>query len=192
MRTPSRASLALAMGVFAAGGLTAVATTTADAAPAHPQTPSRTVHSISFTVPGTGVRMTSDLDDDGNVVATSAGDDEGDEVGIDDNGVDLGDENDAAEAVDDQGEDNRDQDEAGDDQGEDNNDQGEAGDDQGDDDGQDEAGDDQGDDDGQDEAGDDQGGDSEDQGDSVSSGDSSGHDSGDDEGDDDGGDSGDD
>jgi hypothetical protein len=167
------------MGVFAAGGLTAVATTTADAAPAHPQTPSRTVHSISFTVPGTGVRMTSDLDDDGNVVATSAGDDEGDEVGIDDNGVDLGDENDAAEAVDDQGEDNSDQDETGDDQGEDNNDQGEAG-------------DDQGDDDGQDEAGDDQGGDSEDQGDSVSSGDSSGHDSGDDEGDDDGGDSGDD
>jgi hypothetical protein len=181
------------MGVFAAGGLTAVATTTADAAPAHPQTPSRTVHSISFTVPGTGVRMTSDLDDDGNVVATSAGDDEGDEVGIDDNGVDLGDENDAAEAVDDQGEDNSDQDEAGDDQGEDNNDQGEAGDDQGEDNNdQGEAGDDQGDDDGQDEAGDDQGGDSEDQGDSVSSGDSSGHDSGDDEGDDDGGDSGDD
>src|SRR4051794_7247217 len=91
MRTPSRAALALAMGVFTAGGLT-VAATTADASASHGQS-ARTVHAVSVTVPGTGGRMTSDVDDDGNVVGTSAGDDDANEVDaneVDDNGTDAG------------------------------------------------------------------------------------------------------
>src|SRR3954452_22915808 len=143
MRTPSRAALALAMGVFTAGGLT-VAATPADASASHGQS-ARTVHQVSVTVPGTGVRMTSDVDDDGNIVGTSAGDDDGDEVGVDDNGVQLGDDNDAAEALDDQGDGNAQ--DAADDQGEDDQGADQGGDDQGEDQGGDDHGEDQGDDD---------------------------------------------
>src|SRR5690349_13524399 len=105
MRTPSRAALALAMGVFTTTGITAVATTAASAAPAHPSLvrPAAASHSartISVTIPGTGVRMSSTLDDQGDVTGTSAGDDQGDEVGVDDDAVELGDAEDAAEPVD--------------------------------------------------------------------------------------------
>src|SRR3954451_1015645 len=139
MRTPSRAALALAMGVFTAGGLT-VAATTADASASHGQS-ARTVHQVSVTVPGTGVRMTSDVDDDGNVVGTTAGDDDANEVDdnaneVDDNGTDAGTTNGTSQPVV-------------------INAPTQAGDEQGDDDAQDQA-DDQGDDNGQDQA-DDQG-----------------------------------
>jgi hypothetical protein len=191
VRTPSRAALALAMGVFAAGGITVAGTAVATAAPGSNHSHSqhrgltvRALHSVHFAVPGTGVRMTSTVDDAGNVVSTSAGDDDGDEVGIDDEGVELGDDDDAAEPVeveDEQGEDGDDQGEDADEQGDDSDDQGADADDQGEDD----QGDDQG------EQADDQGDD--DQGDEVGDSDDGGDDQGSDEGDDDqGGDSGDD
>src|SRR3954465_5318656 len=164
MRTPSRAALALAMGVFTAGGITAVSATTADAAaPSHAKV-ARTVHNVTVTLPGTGVRLTTGVDDAGQVTSTSAGDDDGDEVGVADGDVALGADDDAAEPVeagDDQGEDNQGQD-AGGDQGEDA-----GGDNQGDDTAGDDQGDNAGDDQGQD-AGDDQGQDAgDDQGDDA-------------------------
>src|SRR3954470_12975914 len=85
MRTPSRAALALAMGVFTTTGLTAVAATSATAAPAHPSiarpvAAPHSTHSVRLSLPGTGVRLTASVDDEGNVTDTSAGDDDGDEV----------------------------------------------------------------------------------------------------------------
>src|SRR3954452_14471464 len=71
MRTPSRATIALAMGgVFATIGLTGAAA--ASAAPAHPSLarPAVAHHAarvLSLTVPGTGLRLSASVDDEGNV-----------------------------------------------------------------------------------------------------------------------------
>ncbi|HET7310229.1 MAG TPA: hypothetical protein VFJ17_02770 [Mycobacteriales bacterium] len=104
MRTPSRAALALALGVFTTTGITAVASTAANAAATHPSLarPAAASHSanvVSLTIPGTGVRMSATMNDQGDVTSTSAGDDQGDEVGVTDSSVELGDAGDAAEPV---------------------------------------------------------------------------------------------
>src|SRR3954454_18171802 len=71
MRTPSRPTIALAMGgVFATIGLTGAAA--ASAAPTHPALARLAVahHAarvLSLTVPGTGLRLSSSVDDEGNV-----------------------------------------------------------------------------------------------------------------------------
>jgi hypothetical protein len=155
------------MGVFTTTGITAVATTAASAAPGHPSlarpAAAHSARVLSLTLPGTGVRLTSSLDDNGDFTGASAGDHEGDEVGVADDAVELGDDDDAAEPVetpdpetsqaggsqgssddqgnaDDQGDDQGD---SADDQGDDNNDQGEAdGDNSGSSSGDDQAGDD--------------------------------------------------
>src|SRR4051794_41795807 len=71
MRTPSRPTIALAMGgVFATIGLTGAAA--ASAAPAHPAlarpaVAHHTARVLSLTVPGTGLRLSTSVDDEGNV-----------------------------------------------------------------------------------------------------------------------------
>src|SRR3954451_10493237 len=71
MRTPSRPTIALAMGgVFATIGLTGAAA--ASAAPAHPAlarpaVAHHTARVLSLTVPGTGLRLSASVDDEGNV-----------------------------------------------------------------------------------------------------------------------------
>src|SRR3954469_12336788 len=130
MRTPSRASLALAMGFFATSGITAVAATSASAAPSHPSlarppaVAHHTARVVSLTVPGTGLRLSASVDDEGQVNDVDEMENEP-EVN-DANDVEAQDEandaNDADDAGDDQGEDNDGQEEAGEDQGEDQND----------------------------------------------------------------------
>src|SRR5436189_624881 len=100
MRTPSRAALAVAMGVFTAGGITVA--TTASAGPAHPSASHRAAapHAshLNLALPGTGVRLTASVDPEG----------------------DLADDVEVEDQANDQNEDqNEDADEAGEDQNED-------------------------------------------------------------------------
>ena len=95
MRAPSKAALALAMGVFTASGASAIGVTAAIAAPSHAH--SATTHDVSTEVPGTGVDLTDTMDDNGAVTGTTAGDDDATEVANDDDATDLGDQNDPAE-----------------------------------------------------------------------------------------------
>src|SRR4051795_1763240 len=127
MRTPSRATIALAMGgVFATIGLTGAAAT-ASAAPAHPSLarPAVAHHAarvLSLTVPGTGLRLSASVDDEGNVNDVDEMENE-DEV----NDVDDADEVENEDEANDAGDDADEMDEVGDDQGEDNDDADEAG-----------------------------------------------------------------
>src|SRR3954469_8227422 len=124
MRTPSRASVALAVGgVFATIGFTGVAATSASAAP-HPSLARSAVahhaaHVLRLTLPGTGLRLSASVDDEGNVAEVDETETEADDA------TEVEDANDVEDAGDDQGE------EAGEDQGEDA-----AGDDQGEDQGE--------------------------------------------------------
>src|SRR3954470_5329367 len=130
MRTPSRPTIALAMGgVFATIGLTGAAA--ASAAPAHPAlarpaVAHHTARVLSLTVPGTGLRLSTSVDDEGNVEDVDEMENE-DEV----NDVDDADEVENEDEANDAGDDADEMDEVGDDQGEDNDDADEAGDDQG-------------------------------------------------------------
>src|SRR3954452_15159155 len=132
MRTPSRASLALAMGFFATSGITAVAATSASATPSHaslarPAVAHHTARVVSLTVPGTDLRLSASIDDEGQVndVDEIENEDEVndvndvDEMEAEDEVNDADDADDAEEAGEDQGEDNDDQEEAGEHQGED-------------------------------------------------------------------------
>src|SRR3954452_13819346 len=116
MRTPSRASLALAMGFFATSGITAVAATSASAAPSHPSLarPPAVAHPtarvVSLTVPGTGLRLSASVDDEGQVNDVDEMENEpevndANDVEAQDEANDANDADDADEAGDDQGED---------------------------------------------------------------------------------------
>src|SRR4051795_8370910 len=132
MRTPSRASLALAMGFFATSGITAVAATSASAAPSHPSLarPPAVAHHIarvvSLTVPGTGLRLSASVDDEGQVNDVDEMENEpevNDANDVDE--MEAEDEANDADEMEEAGEhqgDNDDQEEAGEDQGEDQND----------------------------------------------------------------------
>src|SRR4051812_9211038 len=132
MRTPSRASLALAMGFFTTSGITAVAATSASATPSHPSlarppaVAHHTARVVSLTVPGTGLRLSASVDDEGQVNDVDEMENE-DEVN-DVNDVDEMEAEDEANDADDADE----MEEAGEHQG-DNDDQEEAGEDQNDD-----------------------------------------------------------
>src|SRR4051794_3336418 len=107
MRTPSKAALALAMGVFTASGTAGMAVANAAPRPAAAHAPTHAVtHAkaavLTLSLPGTGVSVTSDVHDDGDGPATSAGDGDASGVGVSDGGVELGDGNDQAEPVDSQ------------------------------------------------------------------------------------------
>src|SRR4051812_20618890 len=137
MRTPSRASIALAMGgIFATTGLTGAAATSAAAAThpslARPAVAHHTARVLSLTGPGTGLRLSASVDDEGQVEDVDEMENEpevndvndADETETEDEANDAGDQE---EAGDDQGgEDNDGADEAGDDQGQDQNDADEA------------------------------------------------------------------
>src|SRR3954449_8433701 len=147
MRTPSRASIALAMGgIFATIGMTGAAATSAAAAThpslARPAVAHHTARVLSLTAPGTGLRLSASVDDEGQVADVDEMENEPEVNDVNDDAADSGDLE-SANA----GDDNGGADEAGDDQGQDQND------------GADEAGDDQGQDqnDAADQAGDDQG-----------------------------------
>src|SRR3954471_23500015 len=130
MRTPSRATIALAMGgVFATIGLTGAAA--ASAAPAHPSLarPAVAHHAarvLSLTVPGTGLRLSASVDDEGNVNDVDEMENENEQEDV--NNVDENEANDAnddadeqEEAGEDANEDNDEAEEAGEDQNEDQN-----------------------------------------------------------------------
>jgi len=135
MRTPSKAALALAMGLFTATGAGAFGVTSALASPAH----SATAHHVSTEVPGTGVDLNDTVDDNGGVTGTAAGDDNGTEVENDADATQLGSSDDPAEPAESEHHgDNSTTDTSGHDQGDDA-----SGDNQGDD-----QGTDQGDDNG--------------------------------------------
>src|SRR4051812_6343573 len=131
MRTPSRASIALAMGgIFATIGMTGAAATSAAAAThpslARPAVAHHTARVLSLTVPGTGLRLSASVDDEGQVEDVDEMENE-DEV----NDVDDADEVENEDEANDAGDDADEMDEVGDDQGDDNDDADEAGDDQG-------------------------------------------------------------
>jgi len=120
MRTPSKTAFTIAISLITAGGAAGViGVTAAQAAPEH-----HAPASVTTTVPGTGVDVTNDIDDQGQVTGTTAGDD-----------------NDPAETENEVGDDHGDQ-KAGDGQNgnsqdansQNDNSQGEDGNDQGDDD----------------------------------------------------------
>ena len=73
MRTPSRSAFLFAMGlVTATGAAGIVGISAANASPSHARSAPA---SVSMTVPGTGVSVTTDMDDNGDVTGTTAGDD---------------------------------------------------------------------------------------------------------------------
>src|SRR4051812_36200358 len=97
MRTPSRATIALAMGgVFATIGLTGAAAT-ASAAPAHPSLarPAVAHHAarvLSLTVPGTGLRLSASVDDQGNVNDVDEMENENEQEDVNDDANDVNDD----------------------------------------------------------------------------------------------------
>src|SRR3954466_11729036 len=73
MRSPSRSAFLFAMGLVAATGAAGiVGVSSANASPSHARSAPA---SVSMTVPGTGVTVTTDMDDNGDVMDTTAGDD---------------------------------------------------------------------------------------------------------------------
>src|SRR3954465_1479109 len=108
MRTPSRASIALAMGgVFATIGLTGAAATSAAAAThpslARPAVAHHAARVLSLTVPGTGLRLSASVDDQGNVNDADEMENEVNDVNDDANDVNAGDpESGAANGADDE------------------------------------------------------------------------------------------
>ena len=82
MRTPSRSAFLYAMGLLAATGAAGiVGISSANASPSHasPSHARSAPASVSMTVPGTGVTVTTDMDDNGDVMDTTAGDDANDQ-----------------------------------------------------------------------------------------------------------------
>src|SRR5438309_10874426 len=77
MRTPSRSAFIFAMGLVAttsAAGIVGISA--ANASPEHARSAPA---AVTMTVPGTGVAVTTDMDDQGDVTGTTAGDDVNDQ-----------------------------------------------------------------------------------------------------------------
>src|SRR5947208_2762327 len=110
MRTPSKASVALAMGGVAATiGLTGVAATSAAASThpslARPAVAHHTARVMHLTVPGTGLRLSASVDDQGQVADVDEMENEPEVNDVNDDAADSGDPE-SANAGDNQGGDN--------------------------------------------------------------------------------------